>query len=411
MLFNRDRALSLMKRFSVDGLVAATRENVTYLSDFAPWGQAVHKYFQRPNFVVFPRDQDQSLALLIYPGEATYVAAYPSWIEEIYTYGRPHQVRYEGKGPKTLEEERFLSALEETKVKGKNAAEALARLLDERGLAHAHIALDHEGMAVEIKNSLRVALPQAKFSDASDLFRLIRMVKTQDEIERLRKAAALNEKAMQAIFKKAYVGCSELELAGEFHGEIAKERGQVEWLHLGSGRRSEGIFPPSAKRLEAGDLLRSDAGSILDSYHADTCGTGVLGEATEKQARLFAAGQGAIAACLEILRPGCRPSQLLEALNQGISKGGVPNLKKDFVGHTIGIEAREFPFELGEPKKLASPFLPETTDIPLEPNMVVNIEVALVELGFGGIQIEHTAALKDGGFEFIVPQERVLIQI
>ncbi|MGH7773522.1 MAG: hypothetical protein ACREQA_14955, partial [Candidatus Binatia bacterium] len=63
-----------MERFSIDGLVAATRENVIYLSDFAPWGQAVHKYFQRPNFVIFPRHQEQSPALLIYPGEATYVA-------------------------------------------------------------------------------------------------------------------------------------------------------------------------------------------------------------------------------------------------------------------------------------------------------------------------------------------------
>jgi len=82
-----------------------------------------------------------------------------------------------------------------------------------------------------------------------------------------------------------------------------------------------------------------------------------------------------------------------------------------FVGHTIGIEAREFPFELGAPKRLSSPFLPETTDIPLEEKMVINVEIALVELGFGGIQIEHTLVLKSGGFEFIVPQERELVRI
>lgn len=411
MLFNRERALALMTQFSLDALIGATRENVIYLSDFAPWGQAVHKYCQRPNFAVFSRAPDQTPALLVYPGEATYLAAQPSWISEIYTYGRPRSPRYEGPEPMTVEEERYMSVLEAAKVKGKDPAEALALILREKGLTRAHIALDHEGISSEVQDYLRASLPQARFSAASDLFRLIRMVKTPEEIERLRKAAALNEKAMRTIFEKACVGCSELDLAREFHQEIAQGRGQVEWLHLGSGRRSEGIFPPGAKRLEPGDLLRSDAGSILDAYHADTCATGVLGEPAEKQKRLFAAGQKGVARCLEILRPGCRPSELLDAMSQGLRECGVADAKKDFVGHTIGIEPREFPFDFSAPKKLSSPFLPETTDIPLERDMVINIEVSLVELGFGGIQIEHTLVLKGGGFDFIVPQARELVRI
>jgi len=398
-----------MGRFGLDALIAATRENVTYFSDFAPWGQAVHKYFQRPNFVVFPRGEPPSL--LLYPGEATYLAACPSWIKETYTYGRARSPRYQGTGPATAEEERFFSVLDAARVKGKNPAEALANVLRERGLGRGHIGLDHEGTAQGIKDSLRSALPQAKFSDASDLFRLIRMVKTEEEIDRLRKAAVLNERAMQTIFKKARVGCSELDLAQEFHCEIAKERGQVGWLHLGSGRRSAGIFPPSPKKLAAGDLLRADAGCYLNSYHSDTCATAVLGEPIAKQMRLFAAGLSGIKACLDVCRPGSRPSELLRSLEEGVAQGGMPGIKKDFVGHTIGIEAREFPFELGAPKKLSSPFLPETTDIPLEENMVINVEIALVELGLGGIQIEHTLVLKNGGFEFIVPQERELVRI
>lgn len=409
MLFNRERALALMEQFSVDALIAATRENVTYLSNFAPWGQAVHRYFQRPNFVVFPRDQEP--ALIIYPGEATYLAASPPSLQEIYTYGRPRSPRYQGTGAMTAEEERFFSLLDTARVKGKNPVEALVNLLRERELTVGHMGLDHEGIAADVKDSLRSALPQARFSDASDLFRLIRMVKTEGEIERLRKVAALNERALAGMFAKARVGCDEFELAGEYHCAIARERGQVGWLHLGSGRRSAGIFPPSAKRLEAGDLLRADAGCYLNSYHSDTCRTAVLGDPTEGQVRLFRAGLSGIKACLEFCRPNARPSEILKAMEEGVSEGGLPGIKKDFVGHTIGIEAREFPFELGAPKKLSSPFLPETTDIPLEASMVINIEIALVELGFGGIQIEHTLVLKDGGFDFIVPQERELVKI
>ncbi len=411
MLFNRERALALMEQFALDALIAATRENVTYLSDFAPWGQAVHKYFQRPNFVVFSRRSDDAPTLLIYPGEATYAACTPSWIEDVCIYGAARSPHYRGIAPMSSEEARFSSILDGARLKGRTPAEALVKILRDKKLLRDRIGVDHEGMASALQQELRDALPEAKFFRASDLFRLIRMVKTSDEIERLRKAAALNERAVQAIFRKAQIGCDELELASEYYLEIGKGKGVVEWFHLGSGRRSAAICPPIGKKLAAGELLRTDAGCILDCYHADTCGAGVMGEPTPKQARMFAAGQRGIAACLEILRPGCKPSSLADALNQGLREGGAAEEKKDFVGHTIGIEPREFPFEFGSPKVLSSPYLPETTDIPLEENMVINIEVALVERGFGGIQIEHTLVLCRGGHEFIVPQSRELVSI
>jgi Xaa-Pro dipeptidase len=410
MLLNRERAIELMERYDVDALIAATRENVIYLSDFAPWGQAVHKYAQRPNFVVFCRRADQTPALLLYPGEATYHAAQAPWLNEIYTYGGGRTLVYQGAAAPSAEESRFLAIFDKAKLLGKSPAEALTQLLRNKSLVSARIALDHEGMAQEVQAHLQDALPQAKFLNASDLFRLIRMVKSQDEIAGLRKACALNDAAVDAMYRAAAVGCTELELAGEFHKQMASQRGSVGWQHLGSGRRSAGIFPASDKKLEAGDLLRTDAGIYLNSLHSDVCATGVLGEPTVKQLKLFKAGQAGIAACLDQCKPGARPSQLLEALNRGTKQAGVDQ-HKEFVGHTIGIEAREFPFEFTAPKKLSSPFLPETSDVPLQENMVINVETALVELGFGGIQIEHTLLITKNGFEFLTAEPRELIVI
>ncbi len=410
MLLNRERAVELMQRFSLDALVAATRENIIYLSDFAPWGQAVHKYAQRPSFVVLCRRPEQTPALLLYPGEATYFAAQKPWLDEVYTYGGGRTLNYVGESGPSAEEERFMAVFDGAKLLGKTPSEALARLLRDKGLGSAAIALDHEGMAQDVKSSLREALPNAKFFDGSDLFRLIRMVKSEDEIAGLRKACELNDAAVRAMFRAAQLGCSELDLSAEFHKQIASERGSVGWQHLGSGRRSEGIFPPSAKKLEAGDLLRTDVGIYLNSLHSDVCATGVLGEATAKQKKLFAAGTAGLAACLERCRPGSRPSELVEALNHATKLAGVDE-HKDFIGHTIGIEAREFPFEFTAPKKLSSPFLPETSDVALEENMVINVEIALVELGFGGIQIEHTLLIVKNGFEFLTAEPRGLLPL
>ena len=410
MFLNRERAVELMQRFSVDALVAATRENIIYASDFAPWGQAVHKYSQRPNFVVFCRQTDQTPAMLMYPGEATYFTAQKPWLQEVYTYGGGRTVRYSGAEAPSAEEERFMAVFEKAKLLGKSPAEALAQLLRSKGLTGATVAWDHEGMAQEIKDYLRSALPQAKFLDGSDLFRLIRMIKSKDEIQGLRKACELNDAAVNAMFRSAAVGATELELSMEFHRQIGGGRGTVGWQHLGSGKRSAGIFPPSTKKLEAGDLLRTDVGIYLNSLHSDVCATGVLGEATKTQRKLFDAGVKGIAACLDLCKPGRRPSELLEALNRGTKEAGMDE-HKEFVGHTIGIEAREFPFEFTAPKKLSSPFLPETSDVPLQENMVINVEVALVELGMGGIQIEHTLLINKDGFDFMTAEPRELIAL
>src|SRR5262245_50628950 len=253
MLLNRERAVELMERFSIDALVAATRENVIYMSDFAPWGQAVHKYFQRPCFTVLPRRSDQPPALLIYPGEAAYLAAQQPWISEIYTYGPERSMRYTAENPPTAEEERFVSIFSAGKCKGRGAAAALAQVLREKGLSSGAIGLDHEGMTEEFKNALRAALPQAMLHDASDLFRFLRMIKSDDEITRLRHACELNEQAVRAMYRAAAPGVSELELSAEFYKQIGAHNGVVGWQHLGSGRRSEGIFPASARKLERGN--------------------------------------------------------------------------------------------------------------------------------------------------------------
>ena len=257
MLLNRERALELMQRFSVDALVGATRENVIYMSDFAPWGQGVHKYSQRPNFVVFCRPPDQTPAMLMYPGEATYFAAQKPWLQEVYTYGGGRTLRYAADAPPSEEEARFVSVFDKAKLLGKSPAEALTRLLRDKGLSGRTVAWDHEGMAQEVKDYLREALPQAKFLDGSDLFRLIRMIKSEDEINGLKKACELNDKAVSAMYRSAAVGATELELSAEFHKHIGSGRGTVGWQHLGSGRRSAGIFPPSAKKLEPGPAVSS----------------------------------------------------------------------------------------------------------------------------------------------------------
>src|SRR5215467_9277684 len=94
MLYNRDRLLTLMDKFDLSGVVAATQENVYYLSGHASWSQNGYRYGGSQVYVVFPRDTAQSPALLIPGGDVGYAALDDVWLKEAYIYGRSrkHQV-------------------------------------------------------------------------------------------------------------------------------------------------------------------------------------------------------------------------------------------------------------------------------------------------------------------------------
>ena len=64
---------------------------------------------------------------------------------------------------------------------------------------------------------------------------------------------------------------------------------------------------------------------------------------------------------------------------------------------------------LRPPVKSASPFLPGSYDVPIEEQMVINVEVPYSALGFGGLQIEYTLLVTKNGCEKLYPQKRALL--
>lgn len=407
MLLNRERALGLMERFAVDALVASTPENITYLTDFVGWSQNVYKYERLQAYAVLPRLAGRAPALIIPGQETAYVAFQRPWVTDIYPYGKPGGVAWPEAAAPATPEQRVFHGL---RFGRRFAApgEALAWVLKDRGLERARIALDEDRCLPAVRAYLREALPGATFLSGASLFRLVRMVKSSEEIRRLRAAAEVNEWGYRAIFRAAKAGVSEEEVAEAWRREVAGPGGMWQWLHFGGAERSCSIFPPSSYRLKRGDLFRFDAGLILNNYHADTGGCGVIGEPTAEQRAMYRAVSAGMQAALEKLRAGAVVSTLYVAAVEATRKNGLPDYDGTFAGHTIGLEAREFPYIVGPTENLSDPFLPTTSDIPLEAGTVLNLEVPCGVFGWGGMQIEYSLVVTASGYEFLIPQERRL---
>jgi Xaa-Pro dipeptidase len=410
MLYNRDRMLALMDKHNLAGVVAATQENIFYLSGHASWSQNGYRYGGSQVYVVYPRDPAQSPALLIPSGDAAYAGLEEVWLKEAYIYGRPRKPVVPDPNKLGKEEKRTLE-ITESAPKGATPEKALAQLIRDKGMDRGRIGMDHFGMPLTIYQKIESYLPDAKLLPASMVFRYVRMIKTPEEIQRLRESAALNERAINTMLRAAKPGIKESDLAGIYKGEIARAGGQVYWMHMNISR---GGNSPVIKEnvLQKGDIFRIDMGCAINGYNADVCKSGCVGaEPTDEHRKRYNAVQTGVLKSVEKLKPGALPQDLFETMIAGVRAAGIPDYSNFFLGHTIGLEAREFPFILGPAEEVDDPFLPNTTNVPMEPGMTVNLEASSQVMGWGSVQVEYTLAVTENGHEHLIKPEQKLFTL
>jgi Xaa-Pro aminopeptidase len=407
MLFNRERALEFMTEFGLDALLATTRHNVLYLSGFQGWAQYTYGDATTETFAIFFRDTGVAPALIVSRQDETYYSATGSWIEDVRGYGPRSALDIEpGEQGATDEERNYLSLIGEGAPREANSVDALVRVLSERGISTGNIAIDNEGIRPASRASLEAAFPDISFHDGANLFRLIRLQKTAEEVERLRAAATLNEEALSAFHAELAVGKTEREIASHYYRIVAAGGGKWSWFHLGGGRRSASIFPPSERPFQADDGFFFDAGMRLEHYCGDVGCCGSFGEPGVERKAQWDAIQAGLKEAFETIRAGVKPSEIFRAAVAGAKKAGLPNYNGAFCGHTIGIEARELPYTLSEPTPLTDPFLPESSDIPLPAGAVLSVELPSGKLGEGGVHAEYTVLVTETGMEHLGAAKR-----
>ena len=108
------------------------------------------------------------------------------------------------------------------------------------------------------------------------------------------------------------------------------------------------------------------------------------------------------------VRAGVLGSTVHRTMLEATRAAGLPGHNGNFAGHAIGLEQREVPYVLAEPAPQGSPFLPESSDFPLEVGTTICVENPCQIFGMGGTQIEKTVVVTETGYEPVYPQERKL---
>jgi len=416
MVLNKERMLSKMEEFNLDAVIASHPENVSYLSDFQSHRTFMYRFLNAESFALFPRKADIAPAVIISKGDAGWAGRFPSWMPEVYTFGEPFYIVYSAQ-TMSAGEAACKKLLDDHEKNAPSAGAAIVNALTQKGLAKGRIGLDEKNVYPTTREEIVRGLPHATIIDAFELFRVVRMVKTEEELQRIRTVGLKNEKAAQSVIGRLAVGVSEDELTQHFLESVAKEGCIFEFWNTASGTQSSmGIMAnghfhtPSGYTLKKGDMFRFDGGSIYHKYHSDAGGCAVIGTPTQKQKDCYRGIQAGMERALELLRPGALPSKIFQEVVSAVEKAGLKDYSRlaDFCGHGIGIEARDYPI-FTKPVKAKSPFLPGSYDVPIEEGMTICIEVPYRELGLGGFQLEYTLLVKKDGCEKLYPHTREMV--
>ena len=395
MLLNQPRAVAFMKKNGMDALIATHPNQVTYASNYG--GHSPRIYLDRMVFSVLPCDLNAAILAPI--GDASYLAQNRGsiWAPEIWTYGTS-KITWPDDLKPDADERRLLEIIQDKDHNAKSLPDLVALVLARKGLDRGVIGLDESGLNPEMYDKILKTCPNAVFRPAVEIWREIELIKTAEELERMRKAASVNEEAVATVMKQIRLGVSEAELMQVYNVDMARRGGVMEFWNSAGGRRGGGFFPSGNYKLQKGDLYRFDAGMVLDHYHADTGGVCVLGEPTRRQSEIYEKIKTGMQAALAVVRPGSTYEDVWRAGVNAVKERGIGNydiLRPD-LGHGIGIEPR-------------TPSIARGNTMPLEAGMVINVEVPYYEIGYGGFQIEYTLLVTPSGYELLIPAERKLL--
>lgn len=352
------RVREQMQTREIDVLLVSTPENIYYLTGYQTSG-----YFAYQALII---GEAGAPMLLIRHLERGNVAEY-SWLSEIVTW--------------------------------KEGDDFVAKTLDLLRAASADnksVALEKGSwfLTVTVAEALIAGLSSSRIVDAKLLVEHVRLVKSETELEFLRRAARIAELEQRTAWSAISATASEAEVAAAvFQAGIAAG---CEYTglphHIMSGDRYEvGHANWSGRQIRRGELVLLELYGCVERYHATqmrTVSAGPPSDAAKRASDLVIAAQDA---ALAAMRPGASARDIDAAVRCPLRR-----MRPDYVnrtGYSIGIG---FPPRTGE-WDIAD--FNEQEDWPLRENMVFHM-LALAQ----GVGISETVLVTKTGIERLTAQ-------
>lgn len=355
-------AQTAMARQGLAALFLTTPQDIQYITGFLTrfWESPT-----RPWYVIVPASGDP---VAVIPGIGAHLMG-QGWVTDIRTWAAPD---YDDDGIGLL-------------------AETIAELVPPSGAIGVPSAMEsHLRMPLADWERLKALAAPRVFRDDALILRHLRMVKSPREIDRIRAACAIADRAFARVPEIAREGVPLSQVFRHFQ-MLCLDEG-ADWVSYLAGASARGgygdvISPASDRPLAAGDVLMLDTGLVRDGYFCDFDRNFAIGHAAPETRAAHTRLLDATSAAFSATRPGATAADLFHAMAPVLGLDGAGGGGR--LGHGLGLNLTEWPS-----------LIPDDHTV-LEPGMVLTLEPG-IETGPGRMLVhEENIVVTETGADWL----------
>ena len=220
----------------------------------------------------------------------------------------------------------------------------------------------------------------------------MRLIKSAEEIERIRQSVILNETVFRQVHQDLTAEMSEIDVALAL--ETAMRRGGEEKPSFPSivAAGINSALPhavPTEQPIGKNQPVTIDMGLILSGYCSDMTRSFVLGKADQHYTKIHRLVRVAQKAGIAAVRQGVSMKEVDHCARQVIAGGGYAKQFGHSLGHGVGLAVHEGPRVSSRSRQK------------LKEGMVITIEPGIYIPGWGGVRLENMVVVTPDGCEVL----------
>ncbi|WP_010650841.1 M24 family metallopeptidase [Oceanobacillus massiliensis] len=243
---------------------------------------------------------------------------------------------------------------------------------------------------------------QAELIPVSGIVEEIRLIKTNKELEIMKKAARIADDAFEHIQSFIKPGVKEIDISNELEFFMRRQGAASSSFDtiVASGLRSalpHGVA--SNKEIQNGELVTLDYGALYQGYCSDITRTIAVGDISSELREIYDIVLEANLRGVKGIKPGMTGVEADALTRDYIKEKGYGENFGHSTGHGLGLEVHE------------GPGLSYRSSRILEKGMVVTVEPGIYVNGLGGCRIEDDIVITETGNERLTFAPKELIQL
>jgi len=223
-----------------------------------------------------------------------------------------------------------------------NPTDDLKTILNELNLKGKKIGIEYEAYGLTGRNALRLNKSLKNYceiQDKSDLISKLRVVKSNEEVVYVKKAAELADNALDEAWKYTKAGASESKILAEMQRAVLEGGGDYpanEYI-IGSGHNALLCRYQAEKRtLSNQDQLSIEWAGTYKHYHSAMFRTIPIGKANPKHIKMHEACVQALTNCEKKLIPGNNVGEVFDIHAETFDDCGFKNSRMNACGYSLG---------------------------------------------------------------------------